>query len=162
MQKYVENTTENTMFVGSQMIPPGEGRTVEVPDEPTGEKTEEPAPSLDDRIKVILGGNVPGVLAELPTFSQEALDRAALLEKDGGNRKGVLNGIDAELLTRANARLQAEQDADRARQLEAAQAALATAKAALDAEADTDKHPDLEAAVKAAQATVDALTADQA
>ncbi|MES1977300.1 MAG: hypothetical protein V4451_04645 [Pseudomonadota bacterium] len=162
MKKHVTNTSSNCMFVGSTMIPPGESRTVEVPDEVAAPVVANGEPSLDDRLKIILAGNVASVLAELPTLTQEALDRAVLLEKDGGNRKGVLNGIDAELLTRANARLEAEQVAERARQLEAAQAALATAKAALDAETDPGKHPELETAVTSAQATVDALTADQA
>ncbi|MDP2369329.1 hypothetical protein [Rhodoferax sp.] len=162
MRKYIENTGANTLFVGGQMIPPGEGRLVDVADEPVPELAEKKTPSLDERVQEILAGNVTSVLAELPTFSNEALDRAVELEKAGAARKGVLNGIAAEQISRADAKLQAEQTAARAQALEAAQAALMAAKAALDAEGDTDKHPALQAAVDEAQAKVTALSDDQA
>lgn len=161
MRKYIENPGSNTMFAGGQMIPPGEGRLVEVPDEPVKEVAEEKGASLDELVQQILLGNVQAVLAELPTFSHEALDRAIELEKAGDNRKGVLNGIAAEQMDRADAKLAAEQTAQRTQQLEAAQADLAQATAALDAEGDTDKHPALQSAVDEAKARVAALSEAQ-
>lgn len=158
MRKYIENTGPNTMFVGGQMIPPGEGRLVEVADEPVKEVPEDKGPSLDDRVREILLGNVASVLAELPTFSHEALDRAIELEKADGKRKGVLNGIAAEQISRADAKLQAEQAAQRAEELALAVTDLNAATAALDAEGDTDKHPALQAAVDEAKARVEALS----
>lgn len=161
MQKVFHNPGANTMYVGSTMIPPGETRMVEVPDAPVEKLPEDNGPSLDDRVKEILAGNVTSVLAELPTFSHEALERAAELEKAGANRKGVLTGVANEQLARADAKLQAEADADRAKALETAQSDLVAAKAALDGEADTDKHPALQAAVDEAQARVTALSEAQ-
>lgn len=158
MRTYIENPGPNTMFAGGQMIPPGEGRLVEVADEPAAELPEDNGPSLDDRVREILAGNVPSVLAELPTFSHEALERAAELEKDGGKRKGVLNGIADEQISRADAKLQAEQEAQREEQLALAMTELRLATEALDAEGDTDKHPALQAAVDEAKARVEALT----
>lgn len=158
MRKYIDNPGPNTLYAGGQMIPPGEGRMVDVADEPVKEVPEDKGPSLDDRVREILLGNVASVLAELPTFSHEALERALELEKDGGNRKGVLNGIAAEQISRANAKLDAEQAAQRAEELALALTDLRTATEALDAEGDTDKHPALQAAVDEAKARVEALT----
>lgn len=158
MQRYVENNTPNTMYVGNAAIPPGEGRIVEVADAVKAPEPPEAGPSVDELVTELLKGTVAKVTEALPGLTHEALDRAELLERDGANRTTLLTAIGAEKLKRSNAALDAQAQADRAEQLAQAVTDLNAAQTALDAEGDTDKHPALEAAVNEARARVEALS----
>lgn len=162
MNKFVENTTPNAMYVGNSMIPPGEGRMVEVSDVATEPEAEAPGPSIDELVTELLKGTVAKVSEALPGLTHEALDRAELLEAEGANRTTLLAAIGAEKLHRSNAALEKQQADDRAGQLAQATADLTAAVAALDVEGDTDKHPALELAVSEAKARVAALTDPEA
>ncbi|MDP1886652.1 hypothetical protein [Polaromonas sp.] len=158
MQRYVENKTPNTMYVGNSSIPPGEGRMVEVADVISQPEALPHVPSVDELVAELLKGTVAKVSEALAGLTHEALDRAELLERDGANRTTLLAAIGAEKLQRSNAALEAQAQADRAEQLALAVTDLNAAQAALDAEGDTDKHPALEAAVAEARARVAALS----
>lgn len=158
MQRYVENTTPNPMFVGNAMIPPGEGRMVEVADVAQQAAAPAAGPSIDELATELLKGTVAKISAALAELTHEALDRLELLEAEGANRTTLLAAIGAEKLQRSNAAMEKQHADERATQLAQASADLEAAQAALDVEGDTDKHPALELAVSEAKARVAALT----
>lgn len=164
----IENETKEAIFIAGKMLLPGDSREFFKRDVPASFLKDEPKPeakgelTLTETLLAILEGNVASVLATLPTMDTEQLTQLGILEGERERRVTIGRAIEAEIIGRASKKLDAEKSQKHAQELATAQAALATAKQALDAEGDTDKHPGLEAAVKAAQATVDALTADQA
>lgn len=114
--QYIENTGTDVMFVGGRMIPPGEGRHIEVAttapelsDAPAAPVAEE-GPSLAQLVADMLKGNVKSVVDQLPELTGEALDLVVTLENaDSTPRKSLLAAVEAEQLRRANARLEEEQ-----------------------------------------------------
>lgn len=114
--QYIENTGTDVMFVGGKLIPPGEGRHIEVagvaPElstEPAAVAADE-APSLAQLVADMLKGNVKSVVAQLPELTGEALDLVVTLENgDETPRKSLLDAVATEQLRRANARLEEEQ-----------------------------------------------------
>jgi hypothetical protein len=163
VQKYFENKGKSPMYVGNTMIPPGEGKMVEVP---TPRATVAPAapqgPSLVELIAKLLGKALAQILPDLPGMTNEALDLAESQERAGKNRKTLLEAIQAERIERANAKLQKEQDEAAAAALKAANDALMSAKLALaNLPEDAPERTAAQAAVAEAQAKVDALTQAQ-
>lgn len=106
--KYIENPGRDTIYVGGKMIPPGEGRDVDVqflpPELKDPETTTTTAePSLADLLTELLGKSVKAITAELPTVTHEALDLLADLEGQAeAPRTSLLGAIKAEQLRRAN------------------------------------------------------------
>jgi hypothetical protein len=114
--QYIENTGRNVMFVGGKLIPPGEGRHIDVADTAPELSDARPAPvaaagpTLAQLIADMLKGNVKSVAAHLPQLTGEALDLVVTIEgADGTPRKSLLDAVAAEQLKRANARLDADQ-----------------------------------------------------
>ncbi len=114
--QYIENTGTDVMFVGGKMIPPGEGRHIEVATtapELSGETAApaaEEGPSLAQLVAEMLKGNVKSVVAQLAELTGEALDLVVTIENaDSTPRKSLLDAVAAEQLRRANVRLEEEQ-----------------------------------------------------
>ena len=102
--KFVENTEKNAMFIGGKMILPGEIREVECAAPVADAPAEKTAAELQaERLGVILAGNVACITASLPALDKSALAGLQALEQAGVARKGVLQAIDAALLTLASA-----------------------------------------------------------
>jgi hypothetical protein len=163
VQKYFENKGKSPMYVGNTMIPPGEGKMVEVP---TPRATVAPAapqgPSLVELIAKLLGKALAQILPDLPGMTNEALDLAESQERAGKNRKTLLEAIQAERIARANAKLEEEQAQAAAAALAAASNELLSAKVALiNLREDSPERPAAQARVDEAQAKVDALTQSQ-
>ncbi|HQS59974.1 MAG: hypothetical protein B7Y56_03455 [Gallionellales bacterium 35-53-114] len=106
MEKRIPVTNNGAMmlYVGANMVPPGETRDFpesQVPHHlrpaPVEVKEETPA----DPLASLLDGNVPSVVAALPELSVEQLEKLGEMEQAGGKRKGVLNALAEALLTRA-------------------------------------------------------------
>lgn len=151
MKQYIENPGPNVMFAGGKMIPPGEGREIEVPDIQTAPL--ETGPDPDAPLLEFLAGNVKAITEQLPGFSDAVLLRLTELESASETaRKTLLSELRQEQMRRA----------DDALQRAAALQALAHAQAALDAETDPEKRGDLETALTMAHAEVDALGPDPA
>lgn len=133
--KYIENPSRDVKFVGGIMIPPGEGRHIDVSVLPPelGEKQgaaaeAEPArASLAEEIAKLLKGSVKTVVAALPTLTGEALDLIETIEGgDGTPRATLLTALAAERLKRASTKVDGG-DAEFEAAVEAAyQAQLAT------------------------------------
>lgn len=104
-KRYVQNDTTDIMYVGGRMIPPGEGREVDEPDEaPPAE--EEQAPDTDAPLRELLAGNVDAVKASLADLESATLARLAELEADAAKpRKGVLEALADEQIKRADDKL---------------------------------------------------------
>jgi hypothetical protein len=116
--KYIENTGASPIFVGGKLIPPNDGRDIDVAllppehrDAPAPAGAQD-APSLADLVAQLQAKTVKVIAAELPQLTHEALDLLAEAESATGKpRAGVLAAIEAERLRRANERLQAENNA---------------------------------------------------
>lgn len=159
MLKFVENKGESSMYVGSTMIPPGEGKLVEVPDV-APPPAPPPGPNLAERMAAFLDRPVKEIVPELPEMTHEALDLAEAQELAGKNRSTLVQAIQAEKIARADERLQAEQAEQAEKALLAAQEALTQAHLALinlPADATPEAREAAQAAVDEAQARVDAL-----
>lgn len=115
--KHIENTTNAPIYVGGKMIQPGTGRDIDVALLPPEfqEQTAAAAPTeptLADLIEALRARSVKDILAEAPTLTQEAL--GLLLESERAQAKprtSLIAGLDAEMLARANAKLDAEEEA---------------------------------------------------
>lgn len=114
--QYVENTGTDVMFVGGKLIPPGEGRHIEVATTAPELSDAAPAPaveagpSLAQLVADMLKGNVKSVVAQLPDLTGEALDLVVTIENaDSTPRKSLLDAVAAEQVRRANVRLEQEQ-----------------------------------------------------
>jgi hypothetical protein len=159
MLKFIENTGNSPMYVGNTMIPPGEGKLVEVPDQAPRVVIVDAGPNPVELMAQLLEKPVTQILPALPGMTNEALDLAESQERAGKNRKTLIEAIQAERIARANAKLQAEQDQAAADALAAATNALFSAKLALvNLPEDSPERPAAEALVDEAQAKVDALT----
>jgi hypothetical protein len=162
MLKFIENTGKSPLYVGSTMIPPGEGKLVEVPDQAPRVVAIDTGPNLVELMAQLLEKSVAQILPDLPGLTNEALDLAESQERAGKHRKTLIEAIQAERIARANAKLQAEQDQAAADALTAANNALLSAKLALvNLHEDSPERPAAQAAVDEAQAKVDALTAQE-
>jgi hypothetical protein len=164
VQKYIENTSNAPMYVGNTMIPPGEGKVVEVFERAAAPVATEPqGPNLAEQVAVMLAMSVAQIVLGLGELTHEALDAAESQEAAGKNRKTLVEAIQAERLARANAKLQEQQDRAAEEALADASNALLSAKLALaNLHEDSPDRTAAQAAVAEAQAKVDALTAAQA
>ncbi|HYE71576.1 MAG TPA: hypothetical protein VD932_08655 [Aquabacterium sp.] len=162
MLKYIENTTAGAIFVGGKLIPPGEGREVEVP-EPAAPapETESTQPDAHAELAKLLDQAIGLIVPALPTLSDEDLQKLQEIETAAKARKGVLEAVQDLRLARADAAM-ALQEAQKA--LDAAKAKLeglaATVKPA-DRAAAEDEVADAEAALAEAQALVDEYSPPQ-
>lgn len=100
----VTNNTAMNLYVGSNIVPPGETRDFfesQVPHHlrPAQEEAEVKAPA--DPLAELLDGNVASVVAALPELSTEQLEKLGDMEQAGGKRKGVLGALAEALLNRA-------------------------------------------------------------
>ena len=115
--KHIENKTNAPIYVGGKMIQPGTGRDIDVallpPEYQEQTAAAAPAePTLADLIEALRAKSVKDILAEAPTLTQEAL--GLLLEAErvqAKPRTSLIAGLDAEMLARANAKLDAEEEA---------------------------------------------------
>lgn len=107
MKQYIENTTENTIYVHGMSIAPGEGREVDVPAVQEGvaaEEVDEDAP-----LRELLMGTVAAVTASLADLSLDTLNRLTALEEAADKpRKGVLSALEEARLALADAKLKSE------------------------------------------------------
>ena len=103
----VTNNGKMNIWVGGQMIPPGETRHFEahhVPPEYRPAPAAAPAEPEDpsDPLEILRAGNVKEITAGVPALSLEDLDRLEALENAAEvPRKGVLAAIAADRLRRA-------------------------------------------------------------
>jgi hypothetical protein len=98
-KKPFHNALAVVAYIGGVMIPAGATRLVDaqfVPDAPA-----EAGPAPADPILELLDNNVGHVVEALPGLSDEDLDKVEAAENAGKTRKGVLEGIAADRLRRA-------------------------------------------------------------
>lgn len=158
MKKIVTNDTNSPMYVGGQMVPPGESVMVDVPGE-LAPPAEPAAPTLAEETVLLLKKSVKELVGELGSLSSDALDMMDVLEGGSDNpRSTLLTAIGTEQMRRADAKLQSD-NSERAAELVTAHNALVAAQAALAAAAPTDDVVALKAAVADCQGRIDALTA---
>lgn len=161
MQKYVENTGKNPMYVGNTMIPPGEGKLVEVPERAAAPVAAPPqGPNLVELTATLLDKPLAQILPDLPGMTNEALDLAESQEGAGKNRKTLITAIQAERIARANAKLDGAAAAEREKaQHDAANELLSARVAQLNQPPDATEEARTLAqqAVDEAQAKVNAL-----
>lgn len=160
VQRYIENTGRSPMYVGNTMIPPGEGKLVEVPDDSQPAPADTGGPSLAEEIGKLLDQSVAKIVEQLPELKHEALDLLEAQEQGGKTRKTLLEAVGAERLRRAAEQLEADQAAKRDEQIKAAEDALLRARVAqtnLPPDASEADRQAAEAAVAEAQAQLDAL-----
>ncbi|WP_290906208.1 hypothetical protein [Aquabacterium sp.] len=167
MEQYVENNSNAPMYVGNTMIPPGEGKLVDVPMRATAPAAAEPrGPNLVERMATFLDRPVKDIVPDLPELTHEALQLAESQEAAGQNRKTLITALQAECITRADEKLQAQQQEQAAQALLDAREALLVARLALANLPESATHEERAAAlavVDEAQAKVDALApADEA
>jgi hypothetical protein len=94
MNKFIENKTNSPMYVGSQMIPPGEGAMVQVPDEAA------------EPVALLLKDSVKAITASLDQLSDDTLAMMAALEGGADKpRTSLLTAISDEVIARADAAL---------------------------------------------------------
>ncbi|UUZ68086.1 hypothetical protein LP416_27865 [Polaromonas sp. P2-4] len=105
-KKFFENTSGIAMFVGGKLLQPGEGREFNADDLPPEHQVAQPVaepgePTLAERLREILAGNVASVVERLPAMAKDELETLRQLEGEGAQRVGVGRAIQAELLARA-------------------------------------------------------------
>jgi hypothetical protein len=165
VQQYVENKSNAPMYVGNTMIPPGEGKLVEVPTRaPIAAPAQPQGPNLVERMTTFLDRPVKDIVPDLAEVTHEALDLAESQELAGKNRKTLIEAIQAERLARADEKLQAEQAQQVDEALQAARDNLLAARLALANLPETATKEERDAAlalVDEAQAKVDALAPEQ-
>lgn len=125
--KHIENPTASPLFIGGKLIPPGEGRDIDVrllPPEhqdapPTAQEPAAPAPvDLVALVKDLHAKPVKDIVAELPTLDAQVFALLAQAESEHAKpRTSLLAALDAERIRRANAQLEADADAAYQRQL---------------------------------------------
>jgi hypothetical protein len=91
-KKYQENTGNSPLWVNGVLIPPGEGREVEVADDAPPQVEEAPV-DADAPLRELLEGNVAAVTAALEGLGMDTLKRLGELESEGKDRKGVLEAL---------------------------------------------------------------------
>jgi len=104
----VKNNEKETQYVAGVAIPPGESKILDsshmpglVANAPATAKKPEP---IEQTVPDLLGNSVPKVLEGLKGLSDKQLDEIEALENaEENSRVGVLNGIAAERLARADA-----------------------------------------------------------
>lgn len=114
MKKPFENKTNSPMYVGSVMIPPGEVRVVEVPDEPEGKPVADAPPTLADEVALLLKGKVADIVPGLASLNGDALAMMAALESQKATpRTSLLTAIADAQIALADAKLtNSDLDAD--------------------------------------------------
>lgn len=108
MQKVFENTGKSPMYVAGSMIPPGEMRSIEVPDEPT-EPVVAVEPTLADLVAEALKKPVAELVKELPGATEDALKMMHALEGQAKKpRTSLVTAIADELIKRADQALKSD------------------------------------------------------
>jgi len=101
----VENNTKMGIYVGSNLVPPGETRDFPesmVPQHLRPKAEEAPVEKpVEDPLGEMLKGNVASVVALLPGMSAADIEKLGELEQAGQARKGVLSAIAEIQLSRA-------------------------------------------------------------
>lgn len=159
MKKIVTNDTNSPMYVGGQMVPPGESVMVDVPEEALPPAAPL-APTLADEVALLLKKPVKELADELPSLTSDGLDMMDVLE--GGSkqpRTTLLTAIKTEQVRRADELLQSKNSDEQRAALVTAHNDLTAAQAVLAAATEAVDRPALEQAVADAQARIDELTA---
>lgn len=105
----VHNPTAMPIYVGSNMVPPGETRdfpesTVPPHLRPQDDAAPADAPAASDPLADLLGGTVKAIVAALPTLPNENIARLEALESAAESpRKGLMAALAEEKLKRAAA-----------------------------------------------------------
>ena len=115
--KHIENNTNAPLYVGGKMIPPGSGRDIDVALLPPEHHVHAAAmgqagPSVGELIESLRAQPVKDILLDLPGLTQEAL--GLLHEAEMAQTKprtSLIAGLDAEAMRRADAKINAEEDA---------------------------------------------------
>jgi hypothetical protein len=101
----VENNTAMPIYVGSNMIPPGEIRDLPISQVPPHLRPPEPAAVVEeatpDPLTELLEHNVKTVVAALDSLSIEQIEKLGEMEQAGAARRGVLSAIAEKLLSAA-------------------------------------------------------------
>lgn len=101
----VTNNTSMNLYVGSNIVPPGETRDFFESQVPLHlrpvDQVEEAPVVVVDPLAELLDGNVASVVAALPELTTEQIEKLGEMEQAGGKRKGVLSALAEALLTRA-------------------------------------------------------------
>lgn len=101
MKRAITNNGKNIMYHDGLMIAPGDTRLFEYPDPPAAAAVEDAA---EDPLIVLQRSTVKVIAGELPGLTDDELGRLEALENASETaRKGVLEAIGAERLTRAAA-----------------------------------------------------------
>lgn len=109
-KQYVENTTDSPLWVGGRLIPPGEGREVEIAEDAPPPVEDAPV-DPDAALHELLEGNVAAVTAGLEGLGIDTLKRLQELEQEadtGKNRKGVLEALANAIIKLADEALKSD------------------------------------------------------
>lgn len=108
MKKLFVNNGNSPMYVGSQMIPPGEQSMVEVPDEGPAPSVA-PPPTLAELVADELKKPVTALIEGLGDASEDALVMMAAVEGQAKKpRSTLLTAIADEQIKRADAKLKTD------------------------------------------------------
>lgn len=110
MRVPIENNGQMPIYVAGVMIPPGEIRHFEddqLPPEFRAPAVVEEVPEIDP-LADLLAMKVDNVVNGLAALSDEELARLEVLEAEGKQRKGVLEGIAEDMLRRAELKVAGE------------------------------------------------------
>ena len=110
--RYVANNTDQAIFVGGKMIPPGDGREVDEDGLPPLEdevaKKEPELPDPDANLRELLTASVKNIVPALADLGDETLASLARIEGESATpRKGVLSAIGELQLLRAQVKTDA-------------------------------------------------------
>jgi hypothetical protein len=101
----VENNTAMPIYVGSNMIPPGETRDLPISQVPPHLRPPEPAAveevATSDPLTELLSHNVKTVVDSLDSMSIGDIEKLGEMEQAGSARKTVLSAIAEKLLSAA-------------------------------------------------------------
>lgn len=109
-KKYVHNDTAGPIWAGGKLIPAGEGREVDVPDEPsTTAAADADQPDPQDNLRELLDCKVADVVAALDGLGEDTLKALQALENASEKpRKGVLMALADKLIAIADEKLQSD------------------------------------------------------
>jgi len=104
----ITNTSAAFLHVGGKVIAPGDTRHVDasmvppdlLPKDDSGEAADAPAAPANPMAE-LAQGTIAQIVPELPNLSDDDLLSLEAIELEGGNRKGLIDAIEAEKLERA-------------------------------------------------------------
>ena len=113
----VTNNTAMPLYVGSNIVPPGETRDFPESQVPMHLRTAEESPpeaeAPKDAVLELLDSSIPEIVAALADLSDEDLARLKAAEEAGKTRKGLMAALAEEELKRANERQSGDPEMDK-------------------------------------------------